>query len=364
LDSILSSGDPEEETRCMTISTTGADVRLSHLLSSPSDEILTLAVKVYEKIPWGSPYFESPGLPNSDVAGTLLRRLTSPDCQVFAAAMHALTLFVDSHALPDDSILLESGILRPATLRKIGDLALSSNPRIQESVAGIFSTLGYKAESADDVEAFINAGVADAFRILLTSQNDNVRSKATEDIRTFTTKSGHYCNAFLSVNIIPALVAQQLSVVGDWATLQPSLAILEILGKAQVPTPLEAFAHPGVVAVPVELFLEFRALAEAAIISLARKYVDVPDEVVVTNLVEPIADLLFSPDDDILEGAASAISLIARHDLRLANIFLAANIVQPLKLLHLSSSEEVRTKAEYAIRSLVRIERRTAITQT
>src|ERR1700685_1268697 len=92
---------PEEGILYEAIVDTGADTRLGHLLSSTSDEILNLAVKLYEKIPWRSEGFECPIPPDVDVVKIILRRLMSPNCPVFTAATRALGLFLDSQLIPE-----------------------------------------------------------------------------------------------------------------------------------------------------------------------------------------------------------------------------------------------------------------------
>lgn len=186
--------DPSpEEVLYDTFSVTGADMRLSHLLSSPSNEILSLAVKLYEKIPWGSKSDE-------DAVGTLLRRLMFPNCPVFATATCALGLIFDKWMprpgwRPGHAIV-ESGILRSDAFKRILSLSSSSSQFIQHKVASFLSEVGYSLENADDVNACIDAGLAQAILMLLTSHHVDVRSNARSTIREFTTKGAEYCNAF------------------------------------------------------------------------------------------------------------------------------------------------------------------------
>jgi HEAT repeat protein len=299
----------------------------------------------------------APGVPpDVNVVGTLLHRLMSPHCPVFATATRALGLFLNSHVLPDvEDVILGSGILRSKAFESILDLSSSSNPRIQKSVLSILSTVGFASKSVDDVNACINAGLPQAFRRLLASRNYDVQSSAARAIGEFTTKDGdaQFCNAFLSENLLSALVplARGRHTQAEWA-------ILEILADAQISSPLEVFSQPDVVEVIIRrLPGRYPTMAENAIRSLLRRYEHVPDALVLSTFIKPIIDLLSSSNDCIQGGAARAIWLIARHDNPyFAKAFLAAGVAQPLATLLSSSNEFVLKTALSAIRTLLNVD--------
>ena len=333
------------------------DLRLGHLLASPSDEVLTLALSVYEKIPWGTDYFTGSKFPDVDVVETLLRRLMTPDCQVFATAAHALGLFIDTQILPEgiNNVILESGILGSEAFGNILDLASSFDPQIQESVASILSRVGYIHKSGDDVKACINAGVAQAFRRLLTSWDRDVRFSAICALREFTVKDddGEFSKAFLSADLLSTLVPLQVA-----KPALASISILEILMQAPASSPLEEYIKPNIMAAIVRLLpTRHRLRAEITVRSLVRRYEHVPNALVVTTFINPIIDLLSSSNDRIRGGAARAIWLIAKHDNPyFAKAFLTAGVARPLATLLSSSNELVLKTALSAIRTVLKAE--------
>jgi len=348
----------EEEMLYETIADTGADTRLAYLLSSMSDEILILAVKLYEKIPWSSDHFVCSKRPDVDVVGTLLRRLMVPECPVFTAATRALGLFLDSQVLPGvEVVILESGILRSEAFKKILSLSSSSNPWIQQSVASILSMMGFGMEKADDLKACIDAGMPQAFLILLASRHDDVQSRAISAIREFTTKGAQFCNVFFSANILPALATHstraRINQVG--LPLESSIAILEILREAEVSAPLESFVHPGIITTVIgHVTSRLGAEAEVALGSLVRIYEHVPETLAITHFVQPIIALLSSSDNYMQCGAGRAIWLIARHNnAYFCKTFLAAGVAQPLAMLFSSPNQFVLISALSAFRSIL-----------
>jgi hypothetical protein len=190
----------------------------------------------------------------------------SSNCPLFTAATRALGLFLHTQALPGaNDVILESDILRSEAFEKIASLSSSSNPWIQLSVALILSQVGFAVENADDAEACINAGIAQAFLILLTSRHNDVRTQAELTIREFT-KGAQFCNALFSAKIFPAIAAQHSTNQDELSPFsEHSHVILEILAEAKVSAPLEPFVHPGIIAVVVkQLTGRFRVMAEAA----------------------------------------------------------------------------------------------------
>ena len=350
-----------EEIIYETIAETGCDTRLSYLLSSTSDEILGLVVKVYEKIPWGSYPFEDTQLPDVNVVEILLRRLMDPNCRVFTAATRALGLFLPSHIVPGiTAMILDSGILRSEAFVKIITLSSSSNPWIQRAVTSMLSQVGCSVENSDDEKACIDAGVAQAFLLLLTSHHDGVQNEAVMTIREFTTKGAQYCNAFFSAQVLPALSAHHSTWVRNnrdgllWSS-QRSFAILEILAEAKVSAPLEAFIHPAITEIVVEQLTGLiLPEAEAALGSLVRRYHYVPETLTITHFIRPIITLLTSSDDYKRGGAARAIWLISRHyDGCFSKVFLNTGVAWPLAMLLSFSNEFALTSASCAIRSLL-----------
>jgi hypothetical protein len=328
--------------------------RFGYLLSSPSDEILCLAFKVYEKIPWTS-HFQSIGPPDVDVVKALLRRLMSPECRVFTTALRALDIFLNNHVpMNHGGCVQESGILKSGALKKIVDLASSSDVRVQQTVATIFGNFGWYCRSAEDVQTCIDAGVVQALRTLLASMDQDVRMQAVEAIREFPDR--RFSKACLSANILPVLIALPAH-PSVYINMGIGSALLRITQEVDEFTPLEAFAHPGLAALIVkQLVLLTRVLAEAAFGSLVRRYKHDPDALVTTTFIEPITDLLSSSHNNTRASAARAIWLASRHSNRLTKAFLAVGVMQRLAILLSSSNELVLKSASSAIWSLSRTE--------
>jgi hypothetical protein len=323
--------------------------RLGHLLSSPSDEILCLALRLYEKIPWNSRFLRTRH-PDVDVVKALLRRLMSPECLVFTTALRALVIFLNNNAPMDRGCIQDSGILKSEALKKIVDLASSSDVRVQQTVANMFGNFGWYCRSAEDVQTCIDAGVVQALRMLLTSPDQLVRMQAVAAIRDFPDR--RFSKACLSANILPVLIALPPH-RSEYINIGICFAFLGITQEVDESTPLEAFAHADITTFTTrKLVSRNRVLAEAAFGSLVRRYEHEPDALATTTFIEPITDLLSSSYKFRRAAAARAIWLASRHGARFTDAFGTLNVMRRLAMRLPSSNELVSKSASSAIWSL------------
>jgi hypothetical protein len=225
---------PWEQVLYQLVSETRAATRLSCLLASPSDRVLTLAVNVYKKIPWGTPGFEIMDEPNIDVASILSRRLLTHDCPVFGPAIEGLSLFMgNTIGTLHDDVFLESGFFTSDAPHKVFQLANSPDLYTQYAVASLLSWIGCAIETdPDHAITCIDAGLADAFWVLLTSPHKTVRETAVDAILSFI-KDARCCDAFFSTNIIEALAKQASSTQNLFFSRRATRAIAEIQKHAK-----------------------------------------------------------------------------------------------------------------------------------